>query len=133
MATFLTMAQCIAIYDLVGNLTSQVKVPFHSTIVKKLPNGQLAVVSYGGLHLYDSLETDAEAIQLTDGEYSDMDVYGEVFHSFRCHTSDIVTFAHYKDKVLFAKHSSWLKSIQLSLTLFQNQVTATHFSARMTY
>ena len=112
---FVTMNQCIAVYDLDGNLTSQLKVLFHSTIVKKLSNGQFAVGSYEGLHLYDSLNTEVEAIQLADGKYSDIDVYGDVFHALKCDTSGIVTFAHYKDKVLSASYSPWFKQCSVKL------------------
>ena len=112
---FVTMNQCIAVYDLDGSLTSQVKVPFYPTSIKKLPNGQLAVGSMIGLHLYDSLNTDVEAIQLADGMFSDIDVYGDVFHALKCDTSDILTFAHCKDKVLSAKYSLWFKQCSVNV------------------
>ena len=86
----------IEVFDLDGNFIFQREVPFYPTIIKKLPNDQLIVGSLSGLHLYDSLETDADTIQLADGEYSDVDVYGDVLHALKYDTSDIVTFANYK-------------------------------------
>ena len=105
----------IEVFDLDGNFIFQREVPFYPIIIKKLPNDQLIVGSLSGLHLYDSLETDADTIQLADGEYSDVDVYGDVFHALKCDTSDIVTFANYKDKVLSARNSPWFKQLSVKL------------------
>ena len=111
---FATMNQWITVYDLGGNLTSQLKVPFYSTVIKKLPNGQLAVGSLEGLHLYNCLKPDVDAFQLADGEYSDMNVFGDVFHALKCDTVEILTFAYCKDKAQSTKHS-WFKESTVKL------------------
>ena len=83
--------QKIAVYDLDGSLMTDVEVPFYPCIIKKVPYGQLAVGSLSGLYLFDTLSQADEANKIADGEYSDIDVYGDTFYALRCDTSEIVT------------------------------------------
>ena len=112
---FVPIYGSIEVYDLDGNYISQVDVPFYPTVIKKLSNDQLIVGSLSGLFLYNSLETDVEAIKVEGGEYSDVDVFGDVFHALKCDTSEILTFAHCIDKIPSARHSSWFRQCSVQL------------------
>ena len=81
----------IAVYDLDGSLMTCVEVPFYPMVIKKLSNDQFSVGSFSGLFCFYTLTQAHEAIQLADGEYSDIDVYGDTFHALRCDISEILT------------------------------------------
>ena len=108
----------ITIYALDGSLMTSVQVPFYPMVIKKLSNDQLAVGSLSGLYLFDTLSPADEITQLADGEYSDIDNYGNIIHALRCDTSEILTFrlSETVNGNVSAQKSAWLieSTVQLS-------------------
>ena len=102
----------ITIYDLDGSLMTYVQVPFYPLVIKKLSNDQLVVGSPSGLFCFNTLTQGGEAIQLTDGKSSDIDVYGDTFHVLKYDTSEILTFKLNNTKKHFddasTQKSAWL-------------------------
>ena len=110
----------IAVYDLDGSLVTSVEVPLYPVVIKKVSNDQLIVGSHLGLYLFDTLLHADETVKLADGKYSDIDVYGDIFHALRYDTSEILTSKvneteKHKGEVSTQK-SAWLteSTVQLS-------------------